>query len=121
MMFKFKKELVFYDEKIAPVCIAADLLGFISMGVYMLFNEFLSPDIAAILNKATTVFIDTAFLLSAVFFFVWGWVKSAMWRYSIVRSKKVLIIFTHILNLIYDIILVESDSFRYYFVLTKEI
>ncbi len=107
-MFNFNKELVFYDEKLAPFCIAADLLGIVSIAAYTFLGAVLPYDAAIALNRVTNGFVSVAALLVVVFFVVWIWVFGKLRKYPITREKKGLIVFTHILNLLYAVILVES-------------
>ena len=108
-MFKFNKELVFYDEKIAPICLVADLLGFITLGVYVVLGPLLSPDVTAVILKVALHFQSVAVLLFLAFFIVWLWVSGYVWKYSIVRSKKALIVITHIVNIAYMLTAIECD------------
>ena len=107
-MFKFNKELVFYDEKLAPICIVADLLGIVSITAYYFLGAVLPYDAIIALNRVTMGFVSVACLLVVAFFVVWIWVWGKVRQYTITRQKKGLIVFTHILNLLYAIIVVES-------------
>ncbi len=108
-MFKFNKELVFYDEKIAPICLVADLLGFISLGAYVVLGPLLSPEVTAVILKVASHFQSVAIILFLVFLFVWIKIASEILRYSIKRSKRWLIVLTHIVNIAYIVSVVEWD------------
>ena len=108
-MFKFNKELVFYDEKIAPICLVADLLGFITLGVYVVLGPLLSPAVTAVVLKVASHFSGVAVLLSVAFLFVWMKISWDILRYSIKRSKRWLIVLTHVVNIAYIVSVVEWD------------